>query len=134
MSWYFRVGDGAAGLGTVRAAAFLLFAGMSFLIGVGCGYRSGEQRVYRIEAAAALRYHPLASRRIMRRERERTSRPSLRTGIGFMLLLRRCHECGQPLGKKDVFCPRCGARQPREPKRCAGRLRGAHYLHGEERS
>ena len=38
--------------------------------------------------------------------------------------LRRCHECGQPLGGKDVFCPRCGARQPRQPK-CArgGRLR-----------
>jgi len=24
--------------------------------------------------------------------------------------------------KKDVFCPRCGARQPREPKRAAHRL------------
>jgi len=34
-----------------------------------------------------------------------------------MNLLRRCFECGQPLGKKDVFCPRCGARQPREPKK-----------------
>ena len=33
-----------------------------------------------------------------------------------MNLLRRCFECGQPLGKKDVFCPRCGARQPREPR------------------
>lgn len=31
-------------------------------------------------------------------------------------LLRRCHECGQPLGKKDLFCPRCGAKQPRQPK------------------
>jgi len=29
-------------------------------------------------------------------------------------LLRRCHECGQPLGKKDVFCPNCGAKQPRQ--------------------
>lgn len=29
-------------------------------------------------------------------------------------LLRRCYECGQPLGKKDIFCPRCGAKQPRE--------------------
>jgi hypothetical protein len=35
----------------------------------------------------------------------------------FINLLRRCHECGQPLGKKDVFCPRCGAKQPRDPKR-----------------
>jgi uncharacterized Zn finger protein (UPF0148 family) len=35
-------------------------------------------------------------------------------------LLRRCFECGQPLGKKDVFCPRCGAKQPREPKRQDG--------------
>jgi len=34
-----------------------------------------------------------------------------------MSLLRRCVECGQPLGKKNVFCPRCGAKQPREPKR-----------------
>jgi uncharacterized Zn finger protein (UPF0148 family) len=33
-----------------------------------------------------------------------------------MNLMRRCFECGQPLGKKDVFCPRCGAKQPREPK------------------
>jgi len=31
-----------------------------------------------------------------------------------MNLLRRCHECGQPLGKKDVFCPRCGAKQRRD--------------------
>jgi rRNA maturation endonuclease Nob1 len=30
--------------------------------------------------------------------------------------LRRCHECNQPLGAKDLFCPRCGAKQPREPK------------------
>ena len=28
--------------------------------------------------------------------------------------MRRCHECGFPLGKKDVFCPRCGAKQRRE--------------------
>jgi len=28
--------------------------------------------------------------------------------------MRRCHECNFPLGKKDVFCPRCGARQRRE--------------------
>jgi hypothetical protein len=31
-------------------------------------------------------------------------------------LLRRCIECNLPLGKRDRFCPRCGARQPREPK------------------
>jgi uncharacterized Zn finger protein (UPF0148 family) len=30
--------------------------------------------------------------------------------------MRRCFECGQPLGKKDVFCPRSGARQRRELK------------------
>jgi len=40
-----------------------------------------------------------------------------------MNLLRRCHDCGQPLGKKEVYCPRCGARQPRDPKR-ARRARG----------
>jgi len=34
-----------------------------------------------------------------------------------MNLLRRCYECGQPMGKKEVFCPRCGAKQPREPRR-----------------
>jgi uncharacterized Zn finger protein (UPF0148 family) len=28
--------------------------------------------------------------------------------------LRRCHESNFPLGKKDVFCPRCGAKQRRE--------------------
>jgi len=28
--------------------------------------------------------------------------------------LRRCHECNFPLGKKDLFCPRCGAKQRRE--------------------
>ena len=28
--------------------------------------------------------------------------------------MRRCHECGFPLGSKDVFCPRCGAKQRRE--------------------
>jgi len=26
--------------------------------------------------------------------------------------LRRCHDCGAPLAKKAIFCPRCGARQP----------------------
>jgi hypothetical protein len=30
-------------------------------------------------------------------------------------LLRRCRDCGRPLGHKDRFCPFCGARQPREP-------------------
>jgi predicted amidophosphoribosyltransferase len=38
-----------------------------------------------------------------------------------MNLLRRCHDCGQPLGKKDRLCPRCGAKQPREPKRSGNR-------------
>ena len=38
-----------------------------------------------------------------------------------MNLMRRCHDCGQPLGKKEVFCPRCGAKQPREPKQAAQR-------------
>jgi predicted amidophosphoribosyltransferase len=37
-------------------------------------------------------------------------------------LLRRCFECGQPLDKKDVFCPRCGARQPREPRKQMDRI------------
>ena len=31
-------------------------------------------------------------------------------------LLRRCCDCSQPIGNRDKFCPRCGARQPREPK------------------
>jgi uncharacterized Zn finger protein (UPF0148 family) len=39
-----------------------------------------------------------------------------------MNLLRRCYECGQPMGKKEVFCPRCGAKQPREPKRQMDRI------------
>ncbi len=33
---------------------------------------------------------------------------------GFSNWLRRCHECGFPLGTKEVFCPRCGARQRRD--------------------
>jgi predicted amidophosphoribosyltransferase len=28
--------------------------------------------------------------------------------------LRRCHECNFPLGNRDLFCPRCGAKQRRE--------------------
>ena len=28
--------------------------------------------------------------------------------------LRRCGDCGFPLGKKEVFCPRCGAKQRRD--------------------
>jgi rRNA maturation endonuclease Nob1 len=28
--------------------------------------------------------------------------------------LRRCHECNFPLGSKELFCPRCGAKQRRE--------------------
>jgi len=47
-------------------------------------------------------------------------------------LLRRCFECGQPLGKKDVFCPRCGARQPREPKRAVGSLHRVYHAFREE--
>ena len=31
-------------------------------------------------------------------------------------LLRRCADCNQPIGNRDKFCARCGARQPREPK------------------
>jgi uncharacterized Zn finger protein (UPF0148 family) len=38
--------------------------------------------------------------------------------------LRRCHECGFPLGTKDVFCPRCGARQRRD--KIVDRHRGAY--------
>ena len=49
-----------------------------------------------------------------------------------MNLLRRCFECGQPLGKKDVFCPRCGARQPREPKRAVGSLHRVYHAFREE--
>ena len=30
--------------------------------------------------------------------------------------MRRCLDCALPLGKKDMFCPRCGSKQPREPK------------------
>ena len=30
--------------------------------------------------------------------------------------LRRCHECNQPVGSKDKFCVRCGAKLPREPR------------------
>ncbi len=40
-----------------------------------------------------------------------------------MNLLRRCYECGQPLGTKEVFCPRCGAKQPREPKKQMDRIK-----------
>jgi predicted amidophosphoribosyltransferase len=32
----------------------------------------------------------------------------------FANLLRRCHECNFPLGQRDLFCPRCGAKQRRE--------------------
>jgi len=31
-------------------------------------------------------------------------------------LLKRCSDCNQPLGNRDKFCTRCGARQSREPK------------------
>jgi len=30
--------------------------------------------------------------------------------------LRRCQDCGQPVGARDKFCARCGAKLPREPK------------------
>jgi uncharacterized Zn finger protein (UPF0148 family) len=32
----------------------------------------------------------------------------------FVNLLRRCHECNFPLSQREVFCPRCGAKQKRE--------------------
>ena len=35
--------------------------------------------------------------------------------------LRRCYDCGQPMGRKDIYCPRCGAKQPREPRRESAR-------------
>jgi uncharacterized Zn finger protein (UPF0148 family) len=50
-----------------------------------------------------------------------------------MSLLRRCFECGQPLGKKDLYCPRCGAKQPREPKRAVRRPYRMYYSSREER-
>jgi uncharacterized paraquat-inducible protein A len=28
--------------------------------------------------------------------------------------LRHCHECNAPVGNKDLFCPRCGAKLRRE--------------------
>lgn len=33
---------------------------------------------------------------------------------GMANWLRRCHECNFPLGKKEAFCPRCGAKQRRD--------------------
>jgi rRNA maturation endonuclease Nob1 len=33
--------------------------------------------------------------------------------VAMSNLLRRCHECAHPLGKKEIFCPRCGAKQRR---------------------
>jgi uncharacterized Zn finger protein (UPF0148 family) len=47
--------------------------------------------------------------------------------------LRRCFECGQPLGKKDLYCPRCGAKQPREPKRGMRGLHRMYHAYREER-
>jgi len=36
---------------------------------------------------------------------------------GYMIFeLRRCQDCGQPVGARDKFCARCGAKLPREPK------------------
>jgi uncharacterized paraquat-inducible protein A len=32
-------------------------------------------------------------------------------------LLRRCPECNFPVGNRDLFCPRCGARLRREKLR-----------------
>jgi tripartite-type tricarboxylate transporter receptor subunit TctC len=34
-------------------------------------------------------------------------------------LLRRCADCNQPIGNRERFCARCGARQPRDPVRLA---------------
>src|SRR5436853_6417616 len=39
-------------------------------------------------------------------------------------LLRRCSDCNCPLGNRDRFCPRCGTRQPREPKSHAPAIAG----------
>lgn len=36
------------------------------------------------------------------------------TFCGMANWLRRCHECNYPLDTKDLFCPRCGARQRRD--------------------
>jgi hypothetical protein len=53
--------------------------------------------------------------------------------VTFMNLLRRCFECGHPLGKKDLYCPRCGAKQPREPKRGVRRPHRMYHANREER-
>lgn len=50
-----------------------------------------------------------------------------------MNLLRRCFECGHPLGKKDLYCSRCGAKQPREPRRAAQRIARVYHARREER-
>jgi 5-methyltetrahydropteroyltriglutamate--homocysteine methyltransferase len=36
-------------------------------------------------------------------------------------LIRRCYECGHPMGRKEIFCPKCGAKQGR----------GLHYAKPE---
>ena len=38
--------------------------------------------------------------------------------------IRHCHDCNFPLGNKDLFCPRCGAKQRREEKLAAAPARG----------
>ena len=30
--------------------------------------------------------------------------------------MRRCQDCGAPVGSKDKFCAKCGAKLPREPR------------------
>ncbi|UCF75187.1 MAG: hypothetical protein JSU71_13240 [Betaproteobacteria bacterium] len=49
-------------------------------------------------------------------DRRNDSSPSFTTSNHHPLMnsMRRCHECGQPLGPREMVCPRCGARQRRE--------------------
>jgi len=54
---------------------------------------------------------------ILARSRSGTTMPRPLTKtlpVAGRCLLRRCHECNSPVGNKDVFCPRCGAKLRRE--------------------
>ncbi len=54
------------------------------------------------------------SRVRLRTIRQSVRKRTLHRQIIMANWLRRCHECNFPLGNKDVFCPRCGARQRRD--------------------
>jgi rRNA maturation endonuclease Nob1 len=55
----------------------------------------------------------------------------MHSGVAGANWMRRCFDCGFVLGRKQLFCPRCGARQ--RPERAGGSRSRSNERHPEKK-